>query len=268
MNLPPDVDTSAAHAYESFLVPGVMAPWAETIVSQMHISRGMHVLDVACGTGIAARHAARRVGTSGRIVGVDIDQGMLAVARTVSIKEGADIEYVYASACELPFESEAFDAALCLQGLQYLPDPLKAISEVRRVLRNDSVLVSVTWSEIENCKGHWAIVSALERRNIDAAAVRKPFARANGAELHSLALEAGFKDVSIRTAQQLGRFPSAASFVDAMLRGATSSRYALEKLPRNEWPNFLAEVNDELAQWSSPAGIEFPMESNVLTARG
>lgn len=59
---------------------------------------------------------------------------MLAVAQEVSRREGLTIDYRCASAGELPFESGSFDAALCLQGLQYLPDPLQALGELRRVL--------------------------------------------------------------------------------------------------------------------------------------
>jgi SAM-dependent methyltransferase len=266
MNLPREIDTSAAEAYETYLVPGMMAPWAELVVSDARVGEGMQVLDVACGTGVAARQAARCVGSSGKAFGIDIDHGMLTVARVVSLREQLSIKYENASACGLPFESESFDAAFCLQGLQYFSDPLKTLSELRRVLRANAVLASASWSEIDNCKGHWAIVSALERRDIDAAAVRKPFAAAVATDLHSLALEAGFRDVSIRTEMREGKFRSAAAFVEAMLQGSTSSRYALEKVPSDDWSDFLSEVEDALAPWSSATGIAFPMESNVIVA--
>lgn len=257
---------SAAEAYEYFLVPGVMAPWAQVLVTQAHIREGMHVLDVACGTGIAARYAARQVGSSGRVVGIDIDRGMLEVARSASKREEVPIEYGCASACDLPLRSESFHAVVCLQGLQYFPEPLDALRELRRVLRPAARLVSVTWNEIQNCIGHWAIVRALENREIDATAVRKPFALADHAQLRSLATEAGFKQISIQTEERVGRFSSAVEFVDAMRKGATSSRHAIEKVPSQHWPRFIAEVEAALAPWSSATGIAFPMQSNVLVA--
>jgi ubiquinone/menaquinone biosynthesis C-methylase UbiE len=262
----PEVDTSAAEAYEAFLVPGMIAPWARAIVSCARIENGMSVLDVACGTGIAARYAAHRCGSHGRVVGVDLDRGMLRIA--ASKQERLPIEYVHGSACGLPFESGSFDAVLCLQGLQYFPDRLKAMTDMRRVLRPGAPLIAMTWSAMENCKGYLAMISALERRHIDATAARKPFALASSKQLHSLAAEAGFEHVEIRAEQRAARFRSAAAFVDAMLQGAPSSRHALEKVPSEDWPGFLAEVAAMLEQWNGDAGLEFPMESHVLEARG
>jgi ubiquinone/menaquinone biosynthesis C-methylase UbiE len=262
-----EIDTSAAEAYEAFLVPGMMAPWTEVIVSNAQIREGVSVLDVACGTGIAARYAGRRSGPHGKVAGVDTDHGMLEVARAVSLQEGLAIEYEYASAGDLPFKSESFEAVLCLQGLQYFPNRLQAMRELRRVLRTGAPLVIVTWSEIENCKGHWAMVNALERRRIDAAAARKPFSLSSASETQSLAEEAGFTQVSIRAEQRPASFQSATAFVEAMLQGAPSTRQALEKVPAADWPSFLAEVATTLAQWQSGSRLEFPMESNVLVAR-
>lgn len=261
-----EADTSAAQAYEAFLVPGMMAPWAKESVACARIENGMTVLDVACGTGTAARHAARRC-VQGRVVGVDLDRGMLSVANAVSLKERLPIQYLYGSACELPFESETFDAVLCLQGLQYFPDRCRAMTEMCRVLRPGAPLIAMTWSEMDNCKGYLAMVSALERRHIDATAMRKPFSLSDSAELYSLAAEAGFRNFAVRTKQHTACFRSAAAFVDAMLQGAPSSRCALEQVPSEDWPGFIADVADMLAQWDGGVGLEFPMESHVLEAR-
>jgi ubiquinone/menaquinone biosynthesis C-methylase UbiE len=262
-----EVDTSAADAYETSLVPGLIAPWAELIVSEAKITEGMSVLDVGCGTGIVARHAARRSGSVGRVVGMDIDHGMLGAAKSVSIKEGLSIDYQYGSACELPFDSGAFDAVLCLQGLQYFPDPMRALREFRRVLKSRSVLAIVTWSELESCKGWWALVSALERRGIDASAARKPFALSSADEIRSLYARAGFEDISVHSEQRVSNFRSANHFVAAMLQGAPSTRLALGQVPKGEWPDFISEVDDLLAPWQTASGLAFPTQCNVLKAR-
>ena len=261
----PEVDTSAAEAYEAFLVPGMIAPWAREIVACARIEKGMSVLDVACGTGIAARCAAHRCGSHGRVVGVDLDRGMLRIA--ASKQERLPIEYMHGSACGLPFESGSFDAVLCLQGLQYFPDRLKAMTDMRRVLRPGAPLIAMTWSEMKNCKGYLAMASALEHRHVDAAAMRKPFSLSSSAELQSLAAQAGFRNFAVRTRQHAACFRSADAFVDAMLQGAPSSRFALEQVPSEDWPGFIADVADMLAQWDGGAGLVFPMESHVLEAR-
>ncbi|MGC1549220.1 MAG: methyltransferase domain-containing protein [Rhodanobacter sp.] len=255
-----------AEAYEAALVPGLIAPWAEVIASEAQIEAGMRVIDVACGSGVATRYAARLCGMSGKATGVDIDLGMIEVARTVATSDNLPTEYHYGSASELPFDSESFDAALCLQGLQYFPDQPKAMAELHRVMQPNSRLVVITWSEMQSCKGYWAMISALERRNIDATAMRKPFALSDPVAMRALAEDAGFKRVAIRTEQRPARFPSARCFVDAMAQGAPSSRHALAHVPTAEWSNFLSEVEDALAPWQRDTCVEFPMECNVLEA--
>ncbi|MES1191809.1 MAG: methyltransferase domain-containing protein [Steroidobacter sp.] len=258
--------TSAAKAYEAMLVPGIIAPWAELIVSGMQVNAGIKVLDVACGTGIATRYAARRCGNHGKAVGIDIDEGMVEIAKSISIKEGLSIDFQLGSACELPYDANLFDAAICLQGLQYFPDRLKAMSEMRRVLRPNSLLTAITWSGIDNCKGYWALVKALENRNLDAAAARKPFCLSSPTELRLLAEEAGFRQIEVRSEQHWAIFNSANAFVDAMLQGAPSTRYALEKVSPADWQDFLSEVDDLLSPWKHQSCLKFPMEGNVLVA--
>lgn len=90
---------------------------------------GERVLDVACATGIVARHTAPGVGADGAVVGVDINPEMLAVARERSASENIPVDWREADAMELPFADESFDLALCQQGLQFFADPRVAMKE-------------------------------------------------------------------------------------------------------------------------------------------
>ena len=74
---------SAPEVYERELVPAVFGAWAPILVELAQPRLGERVLDVACGTGIVARIAAMRVGPTGAVVGVDLNPGMLSVARSV-----------------------------------------------------------------------------------------------------------------------------------------------------------------------------------------
>ena len=78
------LDGDSPAAYERYLVPIIFAPWAERLIERAAPQPGERVLDVACGTGVVARRAAPRVGVNGRVVGLDINEGMLAVARAIS----------------------------------------------------------------------------------------------------------------------------------------------------------------------------------------
>ncbi len=89
--------------YQGFLVPGMFTPFAARLIADLEITPGSAVLDVACGTGVVTRFAARATGTTGTVTGVDIGPPMLAVARSQSAEpDSAPITYLEGSALDLP----------------------------------------------------------------------------------------------------------------------------------------------------------------------
>jgi ubiquinone/menaquinone biosynthesis C-methylase UbiE len=111
------LEGSAAELYQRYLVPGITSKWAEDLVHRAQLRSGEEVLDVACGTGVVARLAAKKMG-SGHVTGLDLNAGMLAVARDVS-GDGPLVNWMEGSALDLPFPSGHFDAVLCQLGLQF-----------------------------------------------------------------------------------------------------------------------------------------------------
>ncbi|HEY2595032.1 MAG TPA: bifunctional demethylmenaquinone methyltransferase/2-methoxy-6-polyprenyl-1,4-benzoquinol methylase UbiE [Chloroflexota bacterium] len=98
---------------------------------------GGDVLDVACGTGLLTLELRRRVGSEGRVVGLDFSDRMLAVARAAD----PSIDWVRGDATDLPFEDASFDAATIAFGLRNLADPQKGLAEMRRVVRPHGAMV-------------------------------------------------------------------------------------------------------------------------------
>jgi ubiquinone/menaquinone biosynthesis C-methylase UbiE len=122
--------------YARHLAPVLFQPWAEVLLDAVEVTPGSTVLDVASGTGVVAREAARRCGTEGHVVASDISEPMLAAASALDGPDGAaPIEHREASADALPFGDGSFDATLCQQGLQFFPQQAAAVDEMRRVLR-------------------------------------------------------------------------------------------------------------------------------------
>ena len=121
--------THPAEIYESFFVPALSAPWAEDLLRRTAPRPGERVLDVACGTGIVARRVAPRVGPTGRVVGVDPNLGMLAVARAAAAAEGVSIEWREGRAEALPVEDAAFDLVCCQVALMFFEDRAAALRE-------------------------------------------------------------------------------------------------------------------------------------------
>jgi ubiquinone/menaquinone biosynthesis C-methylase UbiE len=100
------LEGSAAELYQRYLVPAITTEWAEDLVDRVRPRAGEAVLDVACGTGVVARLAAKAVGY-GQVTGLDLNEGMLAVARGVP-SEGALINWIEGSALNLPFPPDTF----------------------------------------------------------------------------------------------------------------------------------------------------------------
>ncbi|MGH9008444.1 MAG: methyltransferase domain-containing protein [Acidimicrobiia bacterium] len=120
----------AAASYERYLVPSIGRPSARPVIEAATLRVGERVLDVACGTGVAARLAAEQVAPTGTVVGVDPHPGMLEVARGTS----PDVEWRHGRAEDLPLPDESFNAVVCSLGFQFFADKGKALQEMRRVL--------------------------------------------------------------------------------------------------------------------------------------
>ena len=101
--------TRASAPYERVMVPAVFGHWAKDLLDTVALAAGTRVLDVACGTGIVARLAASQVGPTGRVVGLDTNEAMLAVARAQPQPTGAHVEWQQGDATKLPFADAEFD---------------------------------------------------------------------------------------------------------------------------------------------------------------
>ena len=116
------------------------------IVSNYEIHEGMKVLELGCGTGSLWMGRDELLAKFGKFVVTDFSEGMLATARA-NLGERENIEYKAADIQNLPFEDDSFDIVIANSMLYHVPDILKGISEVRRVLKSDGVFYTATFGE-------------------------------------------------------------------------------------------------------------------------
>jgi SAM-dependent methyltransferase len=112
----------------------VVSPFLEFCDLQV----GQRVLDVGSGPGWHIRAASRIVPPTGRAVGVDLSETMLAEARQLAAEPGVDVDFVQGSAYALPFEQNSFDCCLSVDTMHCLDDPAHALREMVRVTRSGS----------------------------------------------------------------------------------------------------------------------------------
>ena len=112
-------------------------------------SPGEHILDVGCGPGFYCAELLEEVGPKGGVVGVDRSPQMLALAAR-RCEGHANVEFREGDATSLPVQDAGFDAALCVQVLEYVPDVAAALAELRRTLRPGGRVVvwDVDWATV------------------------------------------------------------------------------------------------------------------------
>ena len=264
------LDGSAAELYQRYLVPGITAKWAKDLVHRARLRGGEDVLDVACGTGVVARLAASKV-TPGRVTGLDLNAGMLAVARGV-LNEGASVDWMEGSALDLPFPSGRFDAVLCQLGLQFFPDQPRALREMRRVVRERGRVAVSVYSPIERTPGANAFVSALDEvLGPEASRIKRgEHSFANPSQLEKLLDDAGFGTVDVQTVVQTISFPSVRDYVRFQLL-ATPMTTLLKDRIEPERQAIISSVASRTAALSTPTMLEggkftFPQEAYVCVA--
>ncbi len=262
------LDTTAAQAYEKYLVPAFQGPQALEAVELAAPQCGEKVLDVCCGTGVAVRLVLPRVAPGGSVAGLDIDPAMIEVACSLTrAADGATVGWHCASALAMPFEDGIFDLVLCLQGLQFLPDCTAGLAEMRRVMKPGGRIVAIVWNAIETCEGQNTVVQLLKRRSVDPAPMLKANAMGDGGKLRAHAEGAGFGDVDVRAVSGTARFPSIADFIEALAVGGVASRVAMSKVPENQRGEFYAEIAAALRKHESGGSVMLPVGYLAMTAR-
>jgi ubiquinone/menaquinone biosynthesis C-methylase UbiE len=260
---------SAPEVYERELVPAVFGPWAPILIELTDLKPGDRVIDIACGTGIVARIAAARVGRSGAVAGVDLNPGMLNVARSFNATDdAASVQWQEASADKLPFPDGSFDVAYCQLGLQFFADRPAAMREMRRVLSKKGQLAVMVWCSIKESPGFEAFAEMLERNVSSAAAIimRAPFGLSDANELSCLVAEAGFRDIKVQRRIETIEFPSVERFVLSYVAGSPLASHVSQASDVAR-ENLTAETKLALEKYVSNRGLSFPIAAHLLTAK-
>lgn len=136
---------AAADRYDDSAL-GFWARSGERTIDRLELHPGMHVLDVACGSGASTLPAARRVGPTGRVVGVDLSERMLAMGRDKARRAGlTQVEFRQGDMTTTGFPDASFDAVVCVFGLSFAPDMEGLVTELWRMVKPGGQLAISTW---------------------------------------------------------------------------------------------------------------------------
>ncbi|MGH2531402.1 MAG: methyltransferase domain-containing protein [Thermomicrobiales bacterium] len=259
------VAAAAVDIYESQLVPALFAEWAPRLVDATGVRSGDWVLDVACGTGVVAREAAARVGPNGRVTGLDLNPGMLAVARRLRF----DLVWHQGDAAALPFADGAFDRVLCQFGLMYFPDRGSSWREMRRVLAPGGTVGLAVWNSIDHSPAFVLLSEILERHAGPSAAdiLRSPFVLGDLDEVRSLLTAAELRVQRAETLVGAATFSSVDAFVHAEVDGSPLAGL-LHARGDAVSEQVIKETREALRPYCSRSGLSFPIEAHLFVAQG
>jgi SAM-dependent methyltransferase len=234
------------------------------------VDTGQHVLDVAAGAGEPAISAAERVGPRGHVLATDISEGIIELARQVAHERGlTQVETRRMDGEHLELPDASFDAVLCRLGLMYMPHPVAALREWRRVLRpGGRVAVAVFSTPDRNPWG--AVPAAIIRRRAQlpppVPGQPGPFGLGAPGVLEGLFRDAGFADAQVRAVPVPHRAATAAEYVAVAREAFGGFNAMMGRLPVEERDSVWNEVEAAMREFESEGGFEVAGECLVAAA--
>lgn len=236
-----------------------LAPAHARLLELANLSAGERVVDVACGTGLVSFAAAAIVGSAGTVLGTDLSDAMIQLARDRARDTEVRFERMDAEALHLPDAS--FDVALCALGLMYVPDPRRAVAEMRRVAGRAAASV---WGARNRCG--WAEIFPIVDARVKSEVCPLFFGLGTGDSLRMVFEHAGFTDLVLQRLDAPLDYTSADEACDAAFVGGPValawSRFD-EQVRREVRAEYLASIEP----YRDGDGYRVPGEFVVIAGR-
>ncbi len=256
---------TVAENYQRYFVPSIGAPVADDLVGIADLQPGERVLDVACGTGVVTRLAALRVGAAGSVDGLDVNLGMLAVARSQT-PANISIDWYEASAESIPLPDKAYDAVLCQMGLQFVTNKLAALREMRRVLdEGGRVHIAVPGPK----PPMFAIMTDALARHLSPQAASfgdLVFSMHDVDELRALLRSAGFRDVDVQAKRKSLRLPPPEDFLWQYIH-STPLAAAAAQADGHQRDALARDICEQWLEFAENGGLSLQVGMTIASAR-
>ena len=243
----------------------------ERMLDAARVGPGAHVLDVAAGAGGQTIAAARRAGTSGRVLATDISPTILTYAAKAAAEAGVtNVETLEADGEALDTLGQAaFDAVISRVGLIYFPDRHRALMGMRHVLRDGGRLAAIVYSTPDRNQFFSIPVSIIRSRaGLPAPEPGQPgpFCLGSPEVVVSTLTGAGFRDVTVDTLEAPLRLPSAADCVRFERDSFGALHQMLAGLDPAERDSVWQEIEAALGQFETDDGFVGPCQLHVVSA--
>jgi ubiquinone/menaquinone biosynthesis C-methylase UbiE len=261
MSRDPQAIRAFEHAGWQQAAPGYGATFAratcgfvDDLLDAARVGAGMQVLDPACGPGLVAGAARLR---GAMPTGLDFAAAMIGLARATH----PEIRFEEGDAEALPFADASFDAVVSNFGIHHLPDPVRALSEARRVLRRDGRIAFTSWAApAENIA--WKLLFDAISAHDDPKAAKTPPSGGGlqkPEDLLRVLDTAGFAQIETHKVNREWRFAAAGDLIEGFRRGTVRTAALIGVQPASSLPAIEAAIARGIAAYRGPDGFAVPI---------
>jgi ubiquinone/menaquinone biosynthesis C-methylase UbiE len=246
--------------YDRYMGPLLFEPYAKYVAERVALLHPNRILETAAGTGIVTR-AVREAAPEATIVATDINPAVVQFAAERVQLDNVTLEP--ADAQDLPFDDASFDLVVCLFGIMFFPDKVRANAEARRVLRRGGRYIVVTFNRLDLNpvpKDAGQAVATLfpeDPRYME----RGPFSYTDAAVVEKDLRAAGFDDVAVETVGLSSRVIARDAARGIVL--GSPFRAEIERLDPSALERATAAVEEKLNVWD---GKDAPLSAHIATA--
>jgi len=249
-------DKASAY-YENFW-QRQLKPAQDKLLEMAKLERGEKIIDVACGTGLVSFPAAEKVGERGFVLGTDISDRMIEICMALlNEKNYRNMQFKRMDAEQLDAPDEDYDAALCALGLMYVPDPLKALKEMFRVIKPGGRVVAAVWGRRDHCG--WADIFEIIDRRVSSEVCPMFFHLGNGETLKRSFEIAGFSNIFFERINTALNYSSGDEACGAAFAGGPVA-LPYHKFPEEVKDDVHGEYLDSIRSFQTANGYAIPGE--------
>lgn len=241
------------------------------LIADARIHASMKVLDLGSGTGYPALLAAQTVGSSGSVLGIDVAEHMLDVAKRKATRLGLqNVSFKVGDVTTLPFEPNSFEAITSRFCLMFLPDIPQAVAEITRVLRPGGWIAAAVWSAPEKNPSFGlsmaAIKQVIELPPPDPAAPGI-FRLARPGELAGMFHQAGLVDIADQEFPAEWSYASAEEYYSSLMELAAPVQNLMSTLSDTQKQDVKRLILESASKFRRGDHITFPIAARMVAAR-
>jgi len=244
---------------------------AQPLLERAMLTPGLHVLDVACGTGIPSLMISPLVTPGGTVTGIDLAPGMVELARKKAEANGLEnVTFREADGESLPFPDDSFDVVLCNHGLVHMTDRAKALNEMRRVLKKGRGLLALSsWSTPDRSLPIGIVAKTIRELWPAAVVPGAPMWFDFGVEgvLEKTLSERGFQEVHVTRHTVTLETGSAEEYWERVMGISGRLRMLLKNIPEAAAQDIQRHVMEAAEGFRTGSQIRIPCEEVIAVAK-